>query len=88
MADRDFLMQLQGFSLVTAQITYNMPDHLSILQEFIWQDYDMVPGLPKLQGFLDFWQEKLDGPIHSVTVEHRRIISPAEFRMAEELYLH
>ncbi len=35
-------------SLVTAHIIYRMPDRLSILQEFIWQNYDALPDFPAL----------------------------------------
>ena len=43
MADRAFLDQLKGFSLTTAEILYKMPDHPSLLQSYIWQDYDLSP---------------------------------------------
>ena len=38
MVSRDFACQLEGYGLTTASILYRMPDHRSILQEFIWQD--------------------------------------------------
>ena len=31
-----------------------------------------------LQAFLDFWKRELEGPLHSVTVAHERLIRPAE----------
>ena len=66
------------FGLTTAQILYRMPDHRELLQEYIWQHYDTFPKFPVLGEFLAFWQEKLDGPIFSVTVAHARLIKPAE----------
>jgi uncharacterized protein Usg len=33
-----------------------------------------------LNRFLAFWLEKLEGPLHSVTVAHARLIKPAEIR--------
>jgi uncharacterized protein Usg len=54
--------------LLTAHITYRRPDHLWLLQEFIWQDYDAVPEYPKLKSFLTFWRTKLDGPLVEVRV--------------------
>jgi uncharacterized protein Usg len=37
---------------------------------------------PHLNKFLNFWLEKLEGPLHSVTVAHARLIKPAEIRAA------
>jgi uncharacterized protein Usg len=76
----DFSKQVQGYGLTTAQIIYRLPDHKSILQSYIWQNYDLFPKFPVLQDFLAFWEEKLEGPLHSVTVAHSRLIKPAELR--------
>lgn len=83
MIDRGFAEQLQGFSLTTAEILYRMPDHPSLLQTYIWQDYDQHPNFPKLYGFLNFWTEKLDGPLYRIRVAHRKLISPAELQMVD-----
>jgi uncharacterized protein Usg len=89
MASTEFARQLEGYGLTTANILYRMPDHLSMLQTFVWQKYDLAPLFPELQRFLDFWQRELDGPLHSVTVAHQRLISPAECRMVtKEFRLH
>ena len=63
-------MWLGKTSLVTAHITYRMPDHLALLQEFWWQEYDRLPYFPALMKFLRFWQAELDGPLYSVRVGH------------------
>jgi uncharacterized protein Usg len=76
----DFVRQLEGYGLTTAQIFYRIPDHRSLVQEYVWQDYDLFPDFPVLTKFLAFWEEKLDGPLHSVTVAHARLIKPAEMR--------
>jgi hypothetical protein len=48
-----------------------------------------VPEFPELQRFLTFWQEKLEGPLHSVRVAHRKLIKPAELNAIEgEFRLH
>jgi uncharacterized protein Usg len=87
--DRDFRAQLSGFSLTTAVILYRMPDHPSLLQSFIWQEYDIHPRFPRLKTFLDFWAHNLDGELYRVTVAHRRLISPAEMRLVGgEFKLH
>ena len=87
--DRDFSAQLTGFSLTTAEILYRMPDHPSLLQSFIWQEYDVHPRFPRLKHFLDFWSRNLDGKLYRVTVAHKRLITPAELRLVgTELRVH
>ena len=73
--------QIEGYGLTTAQIVYRVPDHLELLQEFVWQDYDLFPGFPTLNRFLAFWEEKIEGPLHSVTVAHAMLIKPKELSM-------
>ncbi len=80
MVSEDFKRQLEGYGLTTAQILYRRPDHRWLLQTYIWQHYDLFPEFPELQRFLDFWRAKLDGPLHSVTVAHSKLIAPAELR--------
>lgn len=79
MADRALIAQLEGFSLTTAEILYRLPDHPSLLQSYLWQDYDLAPKFPKLRDFLGFWQQTLDGPLHRIRIAHARLIKPAEF---------
>jgi uncharacterized protein Usg len=89
MASRDFRRQLEGYGLATAQILYRLPDHPSLLQTYVWQDYDLCPRFPVLNRFLAFWLEKLEGPLYSVTVAHSRLIRPAELRAIDgEFRLH
>ena len=89
MADRHFSKQLKGFSLTTAEILYHMPDHPSLIQSFIWQDYDVAPKFPKLVKFLGFWKANLDGPVHKVLVAHRKLIRPTEICFVEDqIYLN
>ena len=80
MVSRDFACQLEGYGLTTASILYRMPDHRSILQEFIWQEYDLAPRFPELNKFLAFWSANLDGPLYRVRVAHKALLGPAELR--------
>lgn len=82
--DAAFRRQLDGYSLATAEITYHMPDARSLLQTFVWQNYDLAPEFPELRKFLDFWERELDGPLHSVRVAHSALIKPAEFRVVDQ----
>ncbi|WP_112664512.1 usg protein [Microvirga flavescens] len=89
MVSQDFIRQLEGYGLTTAKILYRMPDHPGLLQTYIWQEYDLAPRFPVLRDFLRFWKRELEGPLHSVTVAHARLIGPTEFRAIEgELTLH
>ena len=82
-------LQLMGYSLATAEILYRMPDARSLLQTYVWQDYDLAPKFPKLRDFLAFWERELDGPIHSVRLAHSALVSPAEFSYRDdELVIH
>ena len=80
MTDNAFIKQLDGYGLTTAQIHYRMPDQPSLLQLYIWQDYDLAPAFPTLQTFLDFWRREIEGPLHSVSIAHQKLIRPSEFR--------
>jgi uncharacterized protein Usg len=89
MADTQFRSQLAGYSLTTAEILYRLPDHPSLLQTFVWQEYDVHPRFPRLRTFLDFWARNLEGKLYSVTVAHKKLITPAELRLVgAELRLH
>ena len=89
MASTDFKRQLSGYGLTTAQILYRRPDHPWLLQTYVWQEYDLCPHFPELQGFLRFWQRSLEGALHSVIVAHSRLIKPAELKALDgEFRLH
>ena len=79
----DLTKQLENYRLTTAQIFYHMPDYEQILQEFIWQEYDIAPDFPELKKFLTFWEKKIDGALHSVYVADTKIITTSDYRNAE-----
>ncbi len=83
MVSSGFVKQLQGYGLTTAEILYRLPDHPSLLQSYLWQEYDLAPDFPVLIRFLDFWRDRLDGAVHSVRVAHCGLIKPAEFRAVD-----
>ncbi len=89
MVDHDFMRMLQGYSLTTAEIIYRLPDHPTLLQSYIWQDYDQHPRFPKLKAFLDFWSASLEGQLYKIRVAHTGLIQPAELKLVgTELRLH
>ncbi|MDP7666554.1 MAG: Usg family protein, partial [Rhodospirillales bacterium] len=58
------------------------PDYRSLLQTLVWQDLDLAPEFPVLKRFLEYWEEHLDGPLHSVCVTSAPLLRPAEIRAA------
>ncbi|MDG1287140.1 MAG: hypothetical protein P8P30_06190 [Rickettsiales bacterium] len=68
---------LTEYRLTTAEILYHLPDHPSLLQSYVWQEYDLLPEFPELKKFLDFWERELDGKLHSVTVAASELIQPS-----------
>ncbi|WP_163265248.1 usg protein [Chelativorans alearense] len=86
---RETELMLKGYGLTTAEVLYHLPDHPHLLQTFVWQQYDIAPKFPALRKFLAFWQDSIDGPLHSVTYTHRRLVTPSEWRnVTGELVLH
>ena len=84
-----FNLMLKGYRLTTAEILYHMPDHPGLLQTFVWQELDMAPKFPVLNKFLNFWQSKLEGKLHSVRVAKCGILSPLDMRyVGTEVSLH
>ena len=85
MPDRDFARLIDGYSLTTAEILYHLPDFPTLLQSYIWQEYDQAPHFPALRKFLDFWSHNLDGKLHSVQVANQKIIQPPKAGFADAL---
>ena len=77
--------RLIPYKLTTVEITYHMPDHPDLLQNFIWQDLDIDPDYPVLRRFLRFWKHNIDGRLHTVKIAATSLTKPAEFRFADSL---
>ncbi len=74
------LPQLPRVRLTTAEILYHLPDHPSLLQIFVWQQFDVAPEFPKLRRFLDFWVRNIEGKLHSVRVAEAPLNGRRRFR--------
>lgn len=83
MVDRLFTLQLDDYRLTTAEITYRLPDHPALLQNYIWQEYDIAPRYPELHRFLQFWEREIEGSLYHVRVMSTGIITPAEYKFAD-----
>ena len=89
METKSLELQMQGYRLTTAEIIYHLPDYPRLLQSYIWQELDLAPQYPILKKFLDFWEDNLDGRLHSVKLASREVVRPSEFRLANvELMMH
>lgn len=76
----------EKYRLVTVRVRYYLPDYPTILApDFIWQNYDLVPDLPAVKKFVEYWQREIEARIHSVTVAHTELISPQEFRYHDHM---
>lgn len=57
-------------SLVTVNVIYYLPDYSHILNEFIWQTNDVVPNIPRVHRFLNYWKSDIDAVIKEVLMTH------------------
>ena len=76
-------MIIRKKSLVTVDILYWMPDYENILQQFIWQTKDVVPEIPRVHKFLNYWHDNIDAVISEVKVADATEI---EYIPAKALY--
>lgn len=82
-------LMLRGYGLTTAELFYRIPDYKHVLNSFVWQEYDVAPDHPKLFRFIEFWQDEIEGPLHSVRFTHRKMLASGEWRnVVGEFTLH
>ncbi|HET6519062.1 MAG TPA: aspartate-semialdehyde dehydrogenase [Geminicoccaceae bacterium] len=82
---RDVELLFRDYRLTTAEILYHLPDHPSLLQTYVWQNYDIAPRFPVLTRFIEFWETSLDGKLHSVKVASTKVIRPSQYRHVRHL---
>lgn len=82
----DLQRQLNGYRLTTAEIIYRLPDHLDLLQSYVWQSLDIAPEYPELRKFLDFWEREIEGPLYAVKVAGTDLLKPASTRFIAHSY--
>ena len=59
---------IKKWTVATVQVVYYIPDHLHIVNEFMWQTEDQLPEYPRITRFLDYWDKHIDGPIKEVYI--------------------
>ena len=82
---RDVELLVKDYRLTTAEILYHLPDHPSLLQTYVWQNYDIAPRFPVLTRFIEFWETSLDGKLHSVKIASTRVVKPSQYRHVRHL---
>ena len=54
---------------VLIRIYYYLPDHSSLVQEFLWGTMDIIPEYPRINKFLNYWHENIDAVIASIDID-------------------
>ena len=54
--------------LVLVGVIYYLPDYKSLLNEFYCQFDDIVPDIPRVHEFLNYWKNNIEAPIKEVKV--------------------
>lgn len=54
--------------LVTVQIFYVIPGFRLIINDFLWQTFDLRPRYPRIHCFLDYWHREIDAVIKEIII--------------------
>ncbi len=79
----DLWTQMHDRVLTTAEIFYFFPDYPALLQQYLWQDYDQAPQFPNLRKFMAYWQDHLDGKLHSIRIAQAGLIVPGTWNLRD-----
>jgi uncharacterized protein Usg len=55
-------------SIILVKVLYYIPDYTHLLQEFFFQTEDIVPDIPRVHYFLNYWKENIDAIIKEVSI--------------------
>jgi uncharacterized protein Usg len=80
------MIKIEDTKLVTCQVFYYMPMHRSLIQEFIFQDYDIIPIYPRMNRFLDFWRREIDAVIKEIYISEADPFSGRKFNRVDEIF--
>ena len=68
-----------GLRLTSIKIIYKMPDYSNVLNEFWWQTLDIPPKYPRMKTFVDYWNDYIEGIIHSLEIGHVEEFGPIKW---------
>jgi uncharacterized protein Usg len=55
-------------AIVFVGVTYYLPDYSHLVNEFYWQTEDVVPEIPRVHSFLNYWKNYVEATIKEVEV--------------------
>ena len=84
--DADFELLARGYSLVTVNVIYFIPDYSGLLNEFMWQTLDLSPKYPRIQKFLTYWRKSIDATVKEVLLADSQGFNPGKFRRVDGLF--
>ncbi len=73
-------------SLVTLSVLYYLPDHASIVNEFVWQTTDVRPSFPRVHAFLDHWRREIDAVIKEILLADLTLSERREVRYVNGVF--
>ena len=59
---------LKRKELILVGVIYYLPDYQSLLNEFYCQFDDIVPDIPRVHEFLNYWKNNIEAPIKEVKI--------------------
>lgn len=62
------MMILKRKEIVLVGITYYMPDYQHLLNEFYCQFDDVIPDIPRVHKFLEYWKNNIHAVVKTVEV--------------------
>ena len=65
--------------LVSIQVYYHMPDHVHIINEFVWQTEDILPNFPRSVKFIRYWHKNIDAVIQEAYLYHTNYWGGTEY---------
>ena len=65
---KDNITILKRKELVLVGIIYYMPDYKNLVNEFYCQFDDVVPDIPRVHEFLNYWKSNIDAIIKKIEV--------------------
>lgn len=80
------MLILKQTQLITVDIFYFMPDHPSLVQEFMWQTEDVAPELKRVHRFLNHWKNNIDAVIQEIILCGANYNTSRSFRSIDEVF--
>lgn len=50
-------------------VIYYLPDYTNLVNEFYWQLEDVIPEIPRVHNFLNYWKNNIEAVIKEVKID-------------------